>query len=223
MHFVNHQQAAREHGMAHVCVFELQGCQQGLVNGAYRNGRCQITLGGFSGPAAFGFLLVRLVMPEHLKARQRLVGLAVCSGVARQGAHHHRRFAFPGALYKVSDAVVELCGGHPCRQRKVQRIHSLGTPQVQEAPQCGLRFAAAGFSLQSHHWPQLAARHGLLHGTRRGDTKGLRELVMGGLLARGSVSSIQPNGTQRMPCAGLGRGCSVFPWLGVWEETGTGV
>ena len=68
MDFIDHQQAAREHGVAQVGVLELQRAQQRLINSPHGDRCGQVALGVFGGPAALGLVVLGFVMPQHLKA-----------------------------------------------------------------------------------------------------------------------------------------------------------
>jgi hypothetical protein len=51
VHFIDHQQAAGQGGVAQVGMGNLQGAEQGLVDGADGNRRGEKTLGVLAGPA----------------------------------------------------------------------------------------------------------------------------------------------------------------------------
>jgi hypothetical protein len=145
VHFIDHQQAARQGGVAQVGMGNLQGAEQCLVDGADGDRRGEKTLGVLAGPALRGRLIVRVVGPQHLEIGQRPGFLAIGGDVARQGAQGQRRILRPQAIKGVLHAFVELAGGNACRQGEVEAIHFSGAKKPQIAPERGLGLAAAGF------------------------------------------------------------------------------
>ena len=222
VHLVHHQQAARQQGMAHVGVLGLQGAQQRLVHGAHGNGRGQKPLGRFGGPAALGVGVLGVVVPQHLKARQGLVAVAVCRGVTGQGAHHQRRIAGPCLGDEALDALAQLRGRHPGGQREIQAIDLARAPQLQKAPQGGFGFAAAGFGLQHHDVPGRLSRR-QLHGARGGQLEHGRKIVAGGTLAGFGLRHGQANGAHGVLRACRGGGGAHLARLAEWEKTRAGV
>ena len=139
--FIHHQQIAGQAGGAQVGVRGLQGGQHGLIHRADGDLGGQIALGPFRRPGPFPMLTFppdRIILQSSSRA--------IPVDVAGNGRHHFRAMAGRKQIFdQALDSAVDLTGGGPGGQGKIEAVHQALLIHSGKAPQSRLGFAGAGF------------------------------------------------------------------------------